>query len=522
MDQVFFFNGQLLTQNLQQPLADAVWVKSGCIQAVGSEAVLHAQLDPGTEQIDLQGKTLLPAFNDAHIHLWKVGDLLRYQLDLRGVTSIQLLLEQLADFAAANPAAPWILARGFNEMTLADGRMPTRLDLDVILPHRPCFILRTCAHIAVVNTAALQHLKSTLITPIGGEIRLGEDGQPNGVFTETALGLFHDFLPKPTPEAYRNMILAAQEKLLSLGIAAATDPAVAPDLLEVYRQMEQAGELKIRVNAIAMAVPDGGTVAYPLPKRFTSNFLNVQAVKFFADGGLSGKTAALFNPYKNTQEQGVLRLEFDFFKKMATQAQAVGLQIATHAIGDQAIELVLMVYEAIEKSNTSGLRHRIEHLGLPSADHLSRMRKLGTLCVSQPIFLEELGENFIQYLSDDYLAHVYPYRSVLDAGVALAFSSDAPVVKDINPLMGIQSAVTRMTAKMRTIAPQESIGCAEALHAYTLGAAAASGADNKMGSLEPGKWADFVILDRNPLTVSIDQLKDVKVLQTWVGGKREF
>ena len=522
MEQVFFFNGHLITQNPNQPIADALWVEDGKIKAIGKETDLRASIHSSAQQVNLQGKALLPAFNDAHIHLWKVGDLLRFQLDLRGVASIPDLLEQIKNFAALHPQAPWILARGFNELTLAEGRMPTREDLDKVLPDRPCFVVRTCAHIAVVNTAALNHLPLPSVAPPGGEIRLDANGQPNGIFTETALGLFRDFLPPITPAAYREMILAAQDKLLSLGIAAATDPAVAPDLMSVYREMEQKGELKIRVNAIAMQVPDGGRNAFPLPEPFESDYLKVNAVKFFADGGLSGKTAALIQPYKNTTEHGVLRLDFDFFYQLAEQAQAAGFKIATHAIGDQAIEQVLQVYASLAAKNGKGLNHRIEHLGLPSAEHLVRMRALGIQCVSQPIFLEELGGNFIQYLTAEYLDRVYPYRSILDAGVTLAFSSDAPVVKEINPLQGISSAVMRTTATGQVIAPAEAISVAEAIHAYTLGAAAATADDDKIGCLQAGYWADFVILDRNPLDISPDQLKSVQVFATWVGGKKMY
>jgi predicted amidohydrolase YtcJ len=522
MEQVFFFNGHLITQNPNQPIADALWVEDGKIKAVGKETDLRASIHSSAQQVNLQSKALLPAFNDAHIHLWKVGDLLRFQLDLRGVASIPDLLAQIKNFAAIHPQAPWILARGFNELTLAEGRMPTREDLDKVLPDRPCFVVRTCAHIAVVNTAALNHLPLPLDAPPGGEIRLDANGQPTGIFTETALGLFRDLLPPTTPAAYHEMILAAQDKLLSLGIAAATDPAVAPDLMSVYREMEQKGELKIRVNAIAMQVPDGGRNAFPLPEPFETDYLKVNAVKFFADGGLSGKTAALIQPYKNTTEHGVLRLDFDFFQQLAEQAQAAGFKIATHAIGDQAIEQVLQVYASLAEKNGKGLKHRIEHLGLPSAEHLVRMLELGIQCVSQPIFLEELGGNFIQYLTTEYLDRVYPYRSVLDAGVTLAFSSDAPVVKEISPLHGISSAVRRTTANGQVIAPSETISIEEAIQAYTLGAAAANNDDDKMGRLQTGYWADFVILDRNPLDVSSDQLKSVQVLGTWVGGKKMY
>ena len=370
--------------------------------------------------------------------------------------------------------------------------------------------------------------------PQGGEIRQiviargceerskATEGVLSGVLSETALGLVKKHLPTYTASAYRDMILAAQEAFLKVGIASATDPGVLPDLLEVYKTMDKAGELKVRLNVMGISVPDGETKPLPLPEKYASDFLTINTVKFFSDGGLSGKTASMKHYYKNSLERGILRLEFEFFKNIAEQAQAAGFKIATHAIGDQAIEQVLAVYEAIFNTNTNKIRHRIEHLGLPELSHLIRMKNLGVHCVTQPIFLYELGQNFRKYLPDFYLNNLYPYRSVLDAGINLAFSSDAPVVKDFNPLMGIQNAVERADLRGEIVAPTQCITVAEALKAYTYGAALASDELDKKGTLSVGKYADFVILDKNPLNTEGVALSEIRVLETWVGGKESF
>jgi predicted amidohydrolase YtcJ len=491
----------------------ALWVKNGLIAGRGDLEYLQKQAHPQAEKIDLAGKTLVPAFNDAHIHIWKVGDLLTYMLDLRGVASIREMQERLREFAAKNPDRPWVLARGFNEAMLAEGRMPTCEDLDEAVYDRPCYVIRTCAHIAVVNSAALKIVGPIAKVPDGGEVRAG------GIFTETALGLVTRHIPPTGPEAYREMILAAQDKLLECGIASATDPAVMPDLLKVYQQMDRAGELKIRVNAIPILVPDGGSTPLPFPALYESDFLKVNCVKLFSDGGLSGKTAALKRPYLGGNEKGVLRLERDFFQKLALKAQEAGFKIATHAIGDAAIELCLEVYGALDRHNSKGLRHRIEHLGLPEDLHLKKMADLGVFCVSQPIFLYELGKNFRQYLPEDYLSRVYPYRSVLEAGVGLAFSSDAPVVKDFNPLMGLQNAVMRLDNTGESIAADEKITLQAALRAYTLGAAEAGDAKFS-GTLQVGNRADFVILEQDPELTPVDCLSVIPVFETWVAGQR--
>ena len=521
MDTIFK-NGIILTQT-DPSVSEALLVRNGYIAAVGNLSDVEKQAQTPVSIVDLDGKTLMPAFNDAHIHIWKVGDLLTFMLDLRGVQSLAEMQAKIADFALKNPQNAWILARGFNEMNFPDGQMPSRFDLDKVVSDRPCYVIRTCAHVAVLNSKALEicGIDDNTAVPNGGEIRRFEDNEDGehlgnfknflnvntnvnaphltGVLSETALGLVQKNLPKVSHKALKTMVLAAQDALLKCGIAAATDPAVMPDLLAVYKEMDANNELKIRINAVPIVVPDGATEALPLPELYESDFLKVNTVKFFADGGLSGKTAALKGFYKNTKEQGVLRLEYAFFKDLAEKAQAKSFKIATHAIGDAAIDMVLKVYKDISKDNHLKLEHRIEHLALPSKENLELMHDLGVHCVTQPIFLYELGPNFRQYLPPQYLDHVYPYRSVLDAKVNLAFSSDAPVVKDFNPLMGIQNAVERIDYQEFIIAKSERISVEEALYAYTMGAAKANGDAEIMGSLAVGKRADLVILDKSPL-----------------------
>lgn len=493
----------------------------GQIVAVGTRAAV-LQSSPAEPRItDLQGKTLMPAFTDAHIHLWKVGDLRTFMLDIRGVNSIAAMQKALADYARSRPDHPWILARGFNEAAFADGKMPVAADLDAAVSDRPVYVIRTCAHIAVLNTEALRRCGLNAQTPVpeGGEIRLDPSGALTGVLTETALGLVRPFLPAYTHEAYRSMILAAQEALIACGVTCATDPAVHPELLETYRRMEQEGSLKIKVIAIPIMVPDGDHRPLPLPERYASSLLKIDTVKFFADGGLSGQTAALHHPYKNSTARGTLRLEYDFFLECARLAQKAGFRIATHAIGDAAIDRVLDVYEALMPDNPAGLRHRIEHLGLPDLRQLERMRRMGIFCVTQPVFLYELGKNFRDYLPESYLKRVYPYRTVRQAGVELAFSSDAPVVKDFRPLMSVRNAVERKDQSGVCIAPEESISIQEALLACTMGAAAANGDAEERGSLTPGKRADFIILADNPLETPPAMLSEIKIVQTWTGGQ---
>ena len=518
---VCFGNGRIRTLDPSRPEASWCLVREGRIADLGDGT---PPAGPGIEPADLGGSVVLPAFTDAHIHLWKVGDLLEYTIDLRGFRSIRAIQERLAAFAMANPELPVIRARGFNEAFLAEGRLPDRRDLDQAVADRPVYALRTCAHIAVVNSAGLATLglRAGTVAPPGGEVRLDDRGQLTGVFTETALGLVAPLVSGITRAQYRVMILSAARALLRQGVTAVVDPAVGPDLMEAYRELDRDGALPIRVNAIAIGIPDGAAVPLPLPEPWRSRDLLVDSVKFFADGGLSGGTAALSRPYRGSKYRGVLRLSEAQFLEVAGDVHRAGFRVATHAIGDEAIELVLDGYAAFAQESPNGLRHRIEHLGLPSEPQKDRIRDLGVEIATQPIFLDELGRNFISALDDGFIADCYPVRSLLDRGIRTAFSSDAPVVANLNPLRCIQAAVTRKTADGRTIAAQEAVSVEEGLRAHITEAAAVAGWGGELGSLVPGKAADFVVLDRDPGQVPADALAGITVLATWRGGERVY
>ncbi|MEO8451650.1 MAG: amidohydrolase family protein, partial [Gemmatimonadota bacterium] len=304
----------------------------------------------------------------------------------------------------------------------------------------------------------------------------------------------------------------------SLGITSTTDAGVAPGLLATYRAMDREGSLPSRVNVMALRKVDGVGVV-PLPEMSVSDHLRVDTVKFLADGGLSGATAALSVPYRHAATQGVLRFGEDELLALAREAGDAGWRIATHAIGDVAIDQVLRVYRALP---VGGPRHRIEHLGLPDSRQLSRAARLGVIAVPQSVFIHELGRNFRAYLPESLLGRAYPIRAMLDAGLTVALSSDAPVVEDDSPFRGMQAAADRLDAEGVAIAPDQAISVAEALHAYTMGAATASGDETNRGSLTAEKWADFAVLTSNPLTAPVAAIAGIRVERTYLAGRLAF
>jgi predicted amidohydrolase YtcJ len=369
---ILFHNGIIHTIDPHYPSPEAVLAgNDGRILAVGTLAECEAAAPTSTQRIDLAGQTLLPGFNDAHVHIWKMGLLLTKQVDARRALApdIESIVERFRERAETLPAGTWITGRGYNEADLPERRHLTRADLDAASSNHPIALTRTCGHMIVANTLALRLANITADTPNppGGVIVRDESGQPTGLLQETAMGLLNRAMPDVSDDDMADAIRAANQHQLALGITSATDPLLTPAILDVYRDLEANGELAVRVNGLPIRRPDGGTETLPLPERFIGDFLRVDCVKFFADGGLSGATAALSVRYKITGDFGVLRFETDELTELMWEAHDAGFRIGTHAIGDVALDQVIGVYEELHRRKPhTGLRHRIEHLGLPS------------------------------------------------------------------------------------------------------------------------------------------------------------
>jgi len=480
-----------------QPL-EALFVRDGKIAAVGKLSDVEALATPDTRRVNLEGRTLLPGFNDAHVHIWKVGQLRTTLLDLRGVGSLAEVYAKVAERARALKPGEWLWGRGWNEALLAEKAMPDKAALDKLAPHNPVLLTRTCAHIHAVNSQALQLSGITPETHVPG----GEINYDQGLLYETAYGLAFRAMGEPTQAQYEFWAKAGCEYLRSLGVTSATDPAVDPSLYAAYKALEARGELPIRVNCLYIRRPDGGTQTFELPQKHLSNWLRCDSVKFFGDGGLSGATAAISQPYKTLDppQYGILRFEDDELFELALEAHRAGFRIGTHAIGDRAMDQILNVYEKLYQ-DSPGPRHRIEHFGLAGPEHLAKAQKLGIIAVPQPVFLRELRANYERYVPDEWLGRCFNLRAMFEAGLTVAFSSDGPVVRQVEPLKGLQAAL-----KEPLVAGNE-VSLEQALWAYTMGGAVAQGDEGNRGSLDVGKWADLVILNgtlNDPYGLSVD------------------
>ena len=516
------FNGNILTMDRGRK-ASAAAFHNGRIAAVGDAKTLLAEAGPHTTLVDLGGHTVVPGFTDAHAHVWKMGHLLTTMLDLRKTSSLASLVQDVRDRDRQLPEGKWLVGRGFNEVAMTERRKPTRHDLDLVSTHRPIVLTRTCGHIYAANGAALRLAGITAETkvPIGGVIERDRQGEPTGILHETAMGLINKVLPPPSAPDYERMVHAALRHQLSLGITASSDCGVVPELLDVYRTMDHRGALPARMLVMPLRRVDGRQDTVPLPEMHRSDMLRVDTIKFLADGGLSGATAALSIPYRHADTKGTLRFEKEELRRLCQETHDAGWRIATHAIGDVAIDLMLTIYDSLGK-HPRGLAHRIEHFGLPSKEQLQRAARLGVISVPQTIFIHSLGGNFLEMVPDAFLSRTYPIRNMLDAGLTVALSSDAPVVEDDNPLVGMYAAITRRTKEGEVIAADQAITALEALYGYTMGGALASGDADVRGSITPGKWADVAVLSEDPLSVDPARLPEIRVEMTFLAGTKVY
>jgi predicted amidohydrolase YtcJ len=357
--------------------------------------------------------------------------------------------------------------------------------------------------------------------PPGGEIERDASGEPTGLVKENAMGLLKSVIPEPSVSEYQEMVLAAGRMQLSKGITSASEAGATPKLLDAYLALESEGKLPHRFHVMAMRLSEESARPLSLPRIHISDSLRIDAVKLFADGGLSGATAALHGTYRHRPVRGLARLDAEEIFSLGLEAQEAGLRVCTHAIGDAAIDAVLTAYERLHARCGRG-GHRLEHFGLPDGAQIERARRVGAIAAPQSVFLHALGMNFRRYLGDDYLARTYPIRSMLRGGLTVALGSDAPVVPEDHPLLGIQAAVTRKDREGVAIAPSEAITAEEALYAYTMGGAVASGDEANRGSLTAGKWADLAVLERNPCEVPAEEISTLAVSRTFVSGRAVF
>jgi predicted amidohydrolase YtcJ len=526
---LLLFNGQVYTVDIDHPRAQAVAVKGNRILATGSDADLKPLLRSGGHAVNLAGQTVIPGLTDAHVHFgWHSLAVYQGRVDLDNVPSKPEALSRVAGQANTVPAGFWIQGGGWNKNVWPEQSFPTAADLDAVAPHHPVALEDKSHHATWVNSRALELARITADTkdPEGGEILRDEAGRPTGILLETAANLVYAAIPEPEVGAFVDALRRSQIEAHSLGLTGVHDPGH-PKILAALQVLRAGGELGLRT---LVHIPNGGlkaAVDLGLHSGFGDEWLRIGGVKIFADGALGPQSAHMLAPYEGSADNlGIPTHSAEELSELVQSAHRAGLSIAAHAIGDAANRAVL---DAIAASRSfqgpsyskPALPDRIEHVQLLQASDVPRLAALGVVASMQPIHATsdmEMSERYWGRRSD--LA--YAWRSVLDSGAWLAFGSDCPV-ETLDPLAGIHAAVTRRRADGSPgpagWIPGQRLSVSEAIHAYTVGAAHASGEGHLKGSLAPGKLADMVVLSHDLFSIDPMEILQVKVEMTVVDGR---
>jgi len=528
--------GAVYTVDAARSWATGIAVDQGRIVAVGRNGdALEAWIEPHTEVISLEGRIVLPGFQDAHVHPPRAGlDLLR--CNLHASDNRDAYLDTIARYAERNSGEPWILGGGWAMDAFAGGT-PTLHDLDRVVPDRPVFLMNRDGHGAWVNSRALALAGITASTadPPDGRIERNDDGEPAGTLQEGAMTLARRAIPPDTAVDYERGLRVAQDYLISLGITAWQDADVTPETEEAYRTVAGRDELIARVVGALWWERSAGEeqIEYLIARRARgpAGRFRPTSVKMMLDGVAENSTASMLDPYLGsdghpTPNRGIDFIDPEMLPRYVTRLDAEGFQVHFHAIGDRAVRNALDAVEAARRANGwSDARHHISHIQLIASEDLARFRRLGVVANGQPFWAVYEGyqsELTIPFFGPERSARQYPFRSLLRNGATLAFGSDWSVSTP-DPLLQIETAVRRVSPDHRwelPFYPEERVSLADAIAAFTAGSAYVNHHDDQTGSIELGKAADLVVLDRNIFEFA--SVGDATVLATIIDGEFAF
>jgi len=506
---IVLVNGDFITMNSSAPFAQAVAVKKEKIVAVGTTSKIRRWVGKKTKTLDLKGKAVVPGFTDSHAHIIWLG-FQSSELDLRNVSSIESIQQQLREKVKATEKGKWIFGRGWDQDLLKEKRYPTRWDLDKIASDNPVFIVRVCGHIGVANSKALEvaGIDEKTAKSLGDYVgRDSKTGELTGLFKEKTVDLIRG-VPKPSRNELQKACKSALSEAAKLGLTTVTCITDTPGEIYALEKLAEKGQLSLRVYAM---IPIESLRKF-VNRKVDDPYLKVKCVKMFADGSLGARTAALLEPYADeSSETGMLYYTPKQQRQLIKEADSSGFQTAVHVIGDKAVEQTVQAFEALGKEQVTKSRHRLEHASVLNPSLIKRIKLLGLLATIQPHFVVS-DFWIINRLGPERARWTYAFKSLVDNGVPVAASSDAPV-EQLSPLLGVWAAVTRERS------PEERLSVMEALRAYTSGAAYFSFEEKVKGSIEVGKYGDMAVLSHNPLKVKPDKIKDIRVEMTMVGGK---
>ncbi len=526
---LILYNATIYTLYQPLPRCHAVACKDGRVVALGSDEAVLALAGSTTLQIDLKGRSVIPGMNDAHNHMLEMGLKLK-RIGLDDCTSIAELIERVRAAAAITPAGEWIVGEGWNESLFQEGRLPNRHDLDQATTEHPV-LLKRFFNMDVVNSRALAlaGVTAAMPDPSGGKIEREPDGSPTGILRAAAKELCRRLIPRPTQAECVEALAVAGQAYLSYGITSILDPGLQPWEIQAYLAARRAGRLPVRACLLVSwhgfresetrAELDERAAALGGLSGLGDEWLRIGGLKMAIDGGTTSHTAWMFQPFLGEDRvYNYNRLDPKDLHEFFTRGHKLGWDIGIHAIGDRAHHEAARAFAEVLSAHPGEHRHHLIHGYFATEESLQHMARHGLAVVIQPTFIYYEGDDLFRDVGPELAARYKPMRTYLDHGIRVVATSDVPSTVHFNPFIGLYSLVTRKSWKGTLIAPDQAVSREEALYAYTVAGAWLTREEHLKGPLAPGFLADMAVLDRDYFTCPAEEIKQIQVEMTILGG----
>jgi predicted amidohydrolase YtcJ len=522
-------NGKIITVDKNDSIVKAVAILENKFVAVGETSDIKNYIGPKTKIIDLKGKTVMPGIVDSHTHPSNISFKFM-EIDCRSppIKSITEILEKIKNKADKVNSGKWIRGVAFNDSKLIEKRHITRWELDSVAPGNPVFIVSDTGHQSLANSMALEiaGISKDTPDPPGGKIERDKGGIPTGLLYENANGLVRQHIPEYTIEELKSGYKMTVDQLVMWGITSTHNASGRKNGIRAYKQLLDDGTKKVRMSLMMSVTQEtfgdvlDGLILGGITSGFGDNWLKIMSVKIMGDGSGAGGTCCVYEPQnRGPRNHGIWMTSPKEIENLTLKAHNAGLRVSIHSIGDKGIDVAL---DAIEKAQINNpikdIRHRIEHNSLCTLVQLNRIKKLGVTPSSSIGYMYGLGDQYLENFGLARSRWLHPHKTMRELEIIAGGNSDCPVTY-YSPFIQIYVAVTRKTSSGIVVGPEEAINIMDAIRIYTWNGAYLSKDEDILGSIEPGKLADLIVLDKDILTIDIENIKEIQVLMTIVDGK---